>query len=714
MKNRNLSRLQTRLRKIIEPHENRFGRPAKLISILNSAKLDSKILREKLSTSSLQKLIEIELKASELPGRRAKQICFVCPLLPHPCEIEIWNEVVLKMGLCGKIITSHQEQRNFKQFVTSFEAGGGKLALECVTLETTTENRTFLAGLDSEIAQADLVVSVGETSLSSYQAMKSRRQLRNRWIVWQTAPRPPQSIVGLRTTNAHLAPQIARDRTIRQEILSSCDVLLAFDKDSATWAYLENVDAQRIRRVSRGLNTKLYSNESNLTRKSELRKFLNIPQNDFIFFQMGPLEIDCGALDTVYAFKNLLQSHPHLISSTKLAFCGTGSASSEIRQAVIDLKLDDQVLFLNQNNSENRQVIGNQLSTLLGVCDAAIHNPVAPVNGSPTRYLDCTYDVLCSLASGVTLVSNGHGWIGEWMNRFYRNFSPSNIHAQAKLMFDSIEKQEKLAGIKRSVRKAIENEHNIDQTVTDIVKIFEGMLKTSLEVDTQDIASLFNQIEKLIQSKQYLEAINLISSAFRIETLTNTQKANLYRYIAESFTRLGDLSSGLQNYCKAYELDPYCAKTHIGLGTIALQGHDYNIAVPQFQKAVSLSPNDDLANLGLGLAFEGLGELSEALKWTARACHLNIENTAAIYNIVKLSYDLNEFVESELILQRYTSLHPNDVNMIYTLGGISYQIGKTDFAKKLMEEILLIDPMNSRAHGLLGQMNRKKELQKQA
>ena len=63
-----------------------------------------------------------------------------------------------------------------------------------------------------------------------------------------------------------------------------------------------------------------------------------------------------------------------------------------------------------------------------------------------------------------------------------------------------------------------------------------------------------------------------------------------------------------------------------------------------------------MASLGLGLAFEGLGELNEALKWTARACHLNIENTAAIFNIVKLSYDLEEFTEAENILTRYIGL----------------------------------------------------------
>jgi lipopolysaccharide biosynthesis regulator YciM len=103
---------------------------------------------------------------------------------------------------------------------------------------------------------------------------------------------------------------------------------------------------------------------------------------------------------------------------------------------------------------------------------------------------------------------------------------------------------------------------------------------------------------------------------------------------------------------RAADLDPYCHRIFIGLGTVALQAKHYNVAVPQFHKAIALAPKDDMANLGLGLAFEGLSEAEQSLKWTVRACELNVENKPALYHLVKLSHELNVFDDAIRITLR--------------------------------------------------------------
>jgi tetratricopeptide (TPR) repeat protein len=239
-------------------------------------------------------------------------------------------------------------------------------------------------------------------------------------------------------------------------------------------------------------------------------------------------------------------------------------------------------------------------------------------------------------------------------------------------------------------------------------------LAYNTETNYESASHLLEQIEEMVQAKQYLDAIQLIAQAFQQGDQTVSQQSNLFRIIGDCFTKLGDLESGVANYTRASEMDPYCAKSFIGLGTVALQRSDYHIAVPQFQKAVSLAPNDDMASLGLGLAFEGLGELNEALRWTARSCHLNGENTVAIYNLVKLSYELQSFADVQKTLDKYVHRHPNDVNMIYTLGGIYFTMGDSQRAVDLMENIIALDPMNSRAHGLISEIRRRSPLRKPA
>lgn len=664
-------------------------------------------------TRSTQIVSYIEATASNA-NRLAKQVYFVTPILPHPCEIEIWNGVVKKLGVKGTIITSKSEEKGFKHFLDVCAAIGTPSYLECKTLDGITENKTFLAGLESEITNANLIVAVGESSLASYQALKARSKHQGKLVIWQNSPRNSPFLASSRNLNPVQASNLAREKTVRREILKNCDALICFDKDSATWSYLEEVNAQRIRRVSRGINLARFSQEFTASRRIEMREKLGLPDADFIFLQAGPLEVEAGAIDSVFAFKSLLQSHPNLLNHTKLVFCGTGAAGADVRQAVVDLKLDDHVFFLNPNDENTLQVLGNQLSNLLVLCDAVLHTPIAPVNGSPLRYLDCTYDIFCALASGLTVISNGHGWVGEWIARFYRIFSTGSIHSQAKLMHESIEKQERMVGLKRAVRMAIENELALDKAVDELSRVMSSLLTVQYAQPVESVSHVIDQIEKTVQARQYVEAIQLISNAFKMPGLSEMQRANLFRHIGDCFTKLGDLENGLQNYARSLDLDPYNAKTFIGLGTIALQTHNYNVAVPQFQKAVSLSPRDEMASLGLGLAFEGLGEPKEALNWTIRSCNLNIENTVALYNVVKLAYDLDQFNEAEEILTRYVGLHPNDVNMKFSLGGLAFKNGKMNVTRQLMEDILVLDPMNSRAHGLLSQVNKENEKSKRA
>ena len=656
-------------------------------------------------------LSNIQEKHASHVLKKSKKIAFIAPQLPHPCELEIWNYCVNKLGLEGAIYTHISEEKTFIQFAKLLNNSNTTLYLTCYTLDSMNENKTFLSGLEKELEDYSLIVSLGENSLASYQASKVKRNNFSRLIIWQNAPRPPHANLGARSPNGSPLPNIARERTVRKEVLKNADLILCFDKDGATWSYLDDVSSQRIRRVSRGLNSQRYSAEISTFRRIELRASLGLPESDFIFFHLGPLEIESGALDSVFAFKNLLQSNPTFQGRARLCFCGTGSAAADIRQSVVELDIDDHVYFLNPNGDGLKEIPGNQFSCIISVCDAVIHGSIAPVNGNALKFLDSTYDVMCALSSDIIIISNGNNWIGEWVSRFYKTFSSGSIHSLARLMQETIEKQDKVTNVKHAIKKAIANEFPFEKISNEISEIFKSLIVVTPAIDTENTSKIINQIEEMVVAKQYIDAINLISQAFQKNNLSVVQQGNLFRLIGDCFTKLGDLDNGVSNYTKALELDPYCAKCFIGLGTVALQRNNYNVAVPQFQKAISLAPNDDMASLGLGLAFEGLNELKEALSWTIRACHLKADNTVAIFNLVKLSFEMEEYADAERVLIRYLGLHPHDVNMIYTLGTIAFKTGKVDIALQLMENILSLDPMNSRAHSLMNQIQRQ-DLQK--
>ncbi len=686
-----------------------------LESIFNDAqKLNFSEFISLIEGESGKALANIQEKHASHVLIKSKKIAFVAPQLPHPCELEIWNLCAKKLGLEAALYTHINEERAFLQFAKLLQTSNTPIYLTCYTLDSMNENKTFLSGLEKELEQYSLIISLGENSLASYQASKVKRINQARLVIWQNAPRPPHANLGTRSPNGSPLPNVARERTVRKEVLKNADIILCFDKDGATWSYLEDVSSQRIRRVARAINSQRYSSEISSLRRLELRASLGLPETDFIFFHLGPLEIESGALDSVFAFKNLLQSNPTFQGKARLCFCGTGSAGADIRQSVVEMGLDEHVYFLNPNEEGLKEIAGNQFSSVISVCDAIIHGPISPVNGNALKFLDSTFDVMCALSSEIITISNGHNWIGEWISRFYKTFSSGSIHSLARLMQETIEKQDKVTNVKNAIKKAIANEFPFEKTTNEISDIFKSLIISLPVADTENASKLINQIEEMVIAKQYIDAINLISQAFQKTGLSVVQQANLFRLIGDCFTKLGDLDNGVSNYTKALELDPYCAKCFIGLGTVALQRNNYNVAVPQFQKAVSLAPNDDMASLGLGLAFEGLNELKEALSWTVRACHLKADNTVAIFNLVKLSFEMDEYADAERVLIRYLGIHPHDVNMIYTLGSIAFKTGKPDIALQLMENILSLDPMNSRAHSLMTQIQRSENQKKPA
>ncbi len=119
-----------------------------------------------------------------------------------------------------------------------------------------------------------------------------------------------------------------------------------------------------------------------------------------------------------------------------------------------------------------------------------------------------------------------------------------------------------------------------------------------------------------------------------------------------------------------------------------------------------------MANLGLGLAFQGMNELREASRWIVKALSINPENTAALYSLVRISHESESYVEAERAIRRYLQIHPNDYNFIYTLGGIVFKLGRYTECLGLMKQILDADSRDKRAAALSKQASTEIEQQK--
>lgn len=172
---------------------------------------------------------------------------------------------------------------------------------------------------------------------------------------------------------------------------------------------------------------------------------------------------------------------------------------------------------------------------------------------------------MCALSSEIITISNGHNWVGEWISRFYKTYSSGSIHSLARLMQETIEKQDKVTNVKNAIKKAIANEFPFEKMTTEISDIFKSLITNVQVSEIENTSRLIMQIEEMVIARQYIDAINLISQAFQKSGLTVVQQANLFRLIGDCFTKLGDLDNGVINYTKALELDPIAQNVLLAL-----------------------------------------------------------------------------------------------------------------------------------------------------
>ncbi len=307
------------------------------------------------------------------------------------------------------------------------------------------------------------------------------------------------------------------------------------------------------------------------------------------------------------------------------------------------------------------------------------------------------------MASQIPVMASRSPLVEQFLGKHRLDFCQGSPLSLKKTIIKLSEAVSLIKDITRKNFNTYQKMYSFDSVKTNMEQVFTEFVATDIKIDKNGLDHQVLEIEAKIKSKQYMAAIDLIEAIFKMKDMPVHHRSNLYRMVGDCFVKLGDYEGAKNSYISSAELDPYSSRTYIGLGTIGLMKNSYDIAVIHFQKAVSLAPDDEMANLGLGLAFQGMSEWKEAKRWIAKSLQINPENTAALYSLVKASHETEDYVKVEDALKRYLAIHPNDYNFIYTLGGIYFRSKCYQDVIALMKTITDVDPRDQKAAALLKQ-----------
>lgn len=532
------------------------------------------------------------------------------------------------------------------------------------------------------MADFDIVVVKERLGLYAYQVVKAKWRNKFRLILW--------------VDNLTVFPgqDLDRMRTVRNEITNAADAIIVQSECARQTLLLEGVEASRIVKINPWVEATVSRDRKS---RANAMQALGLAEGDIVIAHTGNLEWEDGILDLIHGARLAMDEDPSLKRRLKIAFCGIGSYAAQARERIINLGMDRNAIYLAPSREATR--------ALLTVAEALFYSSIDALDrgdGEPHR-------LLVAMTHKIQLIAHRRPIVEEFVGKHRFDFCQGAPASVAVAIRKALSAKALVNNVTAKNFHVVETVYSKERAQSQMLELIRLVQKQEQKLRLSEVDYKVLEVESKVANKQYLAAIDLIDSIFQLENIPTHHKSNLYRLIGDSFTKLGDSDASKAAYAQAIELDPFSAKAYIGLGTAAMTKSQY--AVIHFQKAITLAPQDEMANLGLGLAFQGIEELKEAGKWIVKSLEINPENTAT-FSLVKIAHERSDYADAERALENYIALHPTDTNIVYSLAGIQFSLGRYDRVIDLLSPIVAIDPMDSRAQGLI--RNARTEIRKKA
>jgi tetratricopeptide (TPR) repeat protein len=195
------------------------------------------------------------------------------------------------------------------------------------------------------------------------------------------------------------------------------------------------------------------------------------------------------------------------------------------------------------------------------------------------------------------------------------------------------------------------------------------------------------------------EAARLLKEAGRFDEalsiyvkLLDERDRSVLADMGDCLANLGRVDDAAESYREALREDIGDAKAMIGLGVANILRNRPEEAESFLTRALTIDPGNSKALSGLGMAQNLQGKRPEAFDCFRRALDADPEQLAALNGLVGCSFELQRFAEAERHLTTYLMYHPADLDMLFSLAGVQYKMGKPSNALDNIEKVLLFEP----------------------
>lgn len=240
----------------------------------------------------------------------------------------------------------------------------------------------------------------------------------------------------------------------------------------------------------------------------------------------------------------------------------------------------------------------------------------------------------------------------------------------------------------RTLGQTLESEQKIDQArrcYQDAIA-YESHLEAyrclaSLELRSQNDAGAADALERALK-------LPLLSTKVRFE---------LHKASGNCWLRARKTDSAEAHYRKALQMNPASDQVASNLGALYLQSGRIREAQRAFEDALVVNPANSKALAGLGSAMLADGRKREAHDYFARSLDAELNQPTVVFHLVKCAYEIKSYATAARLLASYVEVAPVNANLLYSLGGLQFHLGRIDEAGRTVARILRIQPSHSGA-----------------
>ena len=176
------------------------------------------------------------------------------------------------------------------------------------------------------------------------------------------------------------------------------------------------------------------------------------------------------------------------------------------------------------------------------------------------------------------------------------------------------------------------------------------------------------------------------------KALLGDDSASLRTKLAEALRLQGDFDEAIAELRKAITLEPRSARAYSGLGLALRAQRNLSESTTAYQEAVRLDPDLIDAHNGLAVTLANQGKLAEAVAEFREIVRVDPDSAIGYYNLAYALADLDRDVESAAALREVVRINPNHYNARFNLGELFRLEGKYDESVKQFREYLRLAP----------------------